>query len=105
MAVKFNWHPQSFLRRLDRTLNRKESQAAKIIETNAKSFAPVDTGKLRDSIKAVKALGKLKWSISTNGIPYALAQEFGTRFNSPKAYMRRGLSASINKIRRIFGRK
>lgn len=107
MAVqtKLNWHPQSFLRELDGKLKRKEEQAAKLIETNAKSFAPVDTGALRDSIKAEKAIGKLEWIIKTDGITYALAQEFGTRFNSPKAYMRRGLSASIGRIRRIFRTK
>jgi len=54
---------------------------AREIESGAKQRAPVDTGKLQQSIKSIK-IGKLEFKIyanSTGLAPYAIYLEYGTR--------------------------
>jgi HK97 gp10 family phage protein len=53
---------------------------AKEIEANAKTYAPIDTGKLRQSISSFEK-DKLTWIIranATGNAPYAAYMEFGT---------------------------
>ncbi|MCB0448417.1 MAG: HK97 gp10 family phage protein [Gelidibacter sp.] len=53
---------------------------ARDIEVTAKQLAPIDSGKLRQSIKSFE-VGKLKWKVLANATglaPYAAYQEFGT---------------------------
>lgn len=53
---------------------------ARDIETTAKQLSPVDTGKLRQSIKSLE-VDKLNWKITANATgtaPYAAYMEFGT---------------------------
>lgn len=59
------------------------------IEAEAKRLAPVDTGKLRQSIKASKE-GKLTYRIAANttGLaPYAPFVEYGTRFQRSQPFL------------------
>ena len=53
---------------------------ARDIEANAKIYAPKDTGKLAQSIKALE-ISKLTWKVLANATglaPYAAYMEFGT---------------------------
>lgn len=62
---------------------------AREIEAEAKRLAPVDTGKLRQSIKAIK-LGKLTFKIMSNSTglaPYDVYVEYGTRFQRKQPFM------------------
>lgn len=59
------------------------------IELNAKKNAPVDTGKLQQSIKAIK-IGKLTVNIKANATglaPYAVHVEYGTRFQRKQPFL------------------
>lgn len=62
---------------------------AQDIENNAKSKAPVDTGKLRQSIAAIKVKEK-EYSIKANATgkaPYAGFVEYGTRFMRAQPFL------------------
>ena len=54
------------------------AETALLIESDAKRFAPVDTGRLRSSIHADLAGNGLSATVGTN-VSYALFIEFGTR--------------------------
>lgn len=61
-------------------------KAARDIEGNAKSFAPVDTGNLKNSIIATDT-GPLTAIVGTN-VEYGIHQEYGTVNQSGQAFMR-----------------
>jgi HK97 gp10 family phage protein len=54
------------------------AETALLIESDAKQFAPVDTGRLRSSIHAEIAPNGLSASVEA-GVGYAVFLEFGTR--------------------------
>lgn len=54
------------------------------VEADAKQFAPVDTGALKNSIASV--LGRLQ-NIVMVGVEYAIYQEFGTRRMSAHPFL------------------
>lgn len=59
------------------------------IEFEAKIMAPVDTGKLRQSIKASK-VKDLTWKIRSNSTglaPYDIFVEYGTRFMKSQPFL------------------
>jgi HK97 gp10 family phage protein len=61
-------------------------KAALDIEANAKSFSPVDTGNLKNSISASE-LNALMWIVGTV-VEYGIHQEYGTVNQSGQAFMR-----------------
>lgn len=74
----------SNLKKLGDEANRKVGQVVKAnaedLEATAKSLAPVDLGKLRQSIKSFKD-GELTYKVmanATGNAPYAAFMEFGT---------------------------
>lgn len=62
------------------------AETALLIESDAKQFAPVDTGRLRSSIHADIASNGLSAQVVTN-VSYAAAQEFGTRRHRAQPFM------------------
>lgn len=58
-------------------IRKRVAEALLLIETDAKLFAPVDTGRLRSSIHAEFAPNGLSGSVGTN-VSYGPAIEFGT---------------------------
>lgn len=62
------------------------AETALLIETDAKQFAPVDTGRLRSSIHAEIAPNGLSATVATN-VSYAPAQEFGTRTHRAQPFL------------------
>lgn len=79
----------AFLDQVSRKLKRDLKNKAAILQADAKSFAPVRTGTLRDSI-AVREITDGFW-VGTD-LPYAGYTEFGTRWISPRAWMRRAIA-------------
>lgn len=59
---------------------------ALLIETDAKVFAPVDTGRLRSSIHADIAPNGLSAVVATN-VSYAPIQEFGSRYQKAQPFL------------------
>lgn len=65
------------------------------VETAAKRFAPVDTGRLRASITTVMGEDSdgLVAYVGSN-VQYAIYQEYGTRFQSGTPFLRPALDAA-----------
>lgn len=59
---------------------------ALLIETDAKLFAPVDTGRLRSSIHTEIAPSQLTAQVLTN-VSYAPVQEFGSRYQKAQPFL------------------
>lgn len=91
------------LHRLDNCIKRKVGEAmlfeAEAMRNAARARCPVRTGRLRDSIYA-----KVQdWIIKLGATaPYAVFQEFGTRYIRPKEFLRNAvhlrLQSLINRI-------
>ncbi|GAB2959000.1 hypothetical protein GCM10027048_27740 [Hymenobacter coalescens] len=73
------------------------AQTALQVESDAKGFAPVDTGRLRSSIKADISASGLSATVSTN-VSYAVFQEFGSRYQAAQPF----LGPAFEKNRQAF---
>lgn len=74
-----------------------------LIEQSAKLFAPVDTGRLRDSIQTnIDDTGKTVVGTVGTEVPYAAFQEFGTRFQSGTPFLRPAIDEHRAAIKDIF---
>jgi len=67
----------------------------------AKAFAPVWSGQLKRSIE-MQAVDDT-YLIGTR-CPWGGYQEYGTRHNTPVAYLRRAVAAMLLQFRKIFGK-
>lgn len=74
---------------LDSTVGQILEANAQEIERDAKSKAPVDTGKLQQSIKALKESDKsyVIRANNTGKAPYAGFVEYGTRYMRAQPYL------------------
>ena len=101
--------------KLSRALEEALEEIAEKIRDDAKSFAPVDTGSLRKSIR-VEREGELQFSVVAGGggvinprtgreVDYAGYVEFGTSRMSPQPYMQPALEKNRDEILKIVKRK
>lgn len=74
------------------------------LETDAKIFAPVDTGRLQSSIgsQVIKGSGSEIIGKVGSAVEYASYQEFGTRYQSGKPYLRPSLEKNRDKVVKQF---
>lgn len=76
----------AFEKRLEKDFERILSDTAKRIRDTARGYAPVRTGRLRDSIN-IQQPKKYEYSIGTD-LFYAQFVEFGTRYQRAQPFMR-----------------
>ena len=80
--------------------------SAYIVENNAKRFAPVDTGRLRNEIKnkVTKERGSVEGKIGhfEPMLEYAPFQEWGTSKMAGQPFLRPGWAASRQTVKRVF---
>jgi HK97 gp10 family phage protein len=62
------------------------AKTAELVWTLAQQYVPVRTGRLRSSL-SVLTLGSLQFKVGSN-VEYAGYVEYGTRFMSPRPYLR-----------------
>lgn len=91
---------------LQKEIDNAVTESAEVMAGNIKAITPVDTGRLRNSITASSHLldGRLptgEGEVGTN-VEYAPYVEYGTRFQKPQPYMRRGAENSVPAVNRIF---
>lgn len=84
----------------DNEIERAVQEACYIVEADAKHYAPVDTGRLRASIRTeVERISKyvVEGKIGTN-VEYSRYVELGTSRQSPQPYLRPALRNNFSKI-------
>lgn len=84
----------------DESIARALEQCGALWETTAKSLAPVDTGRLRNSIEH-KAEGKNTEVVQTN-VEYAIYQEMGTRYQSGTPFLKPSGEQLVGEFKRII---
>lgn len=67
-------------------VSRIVATTAKRVEAQAQALAPVDTGRLRDSIHTDIDTGGLGATVGT-AVNYAVYQEFGTRYMDAQPFL------------------
>jgi len=114
MSVEMEMHIEGLpelqekLNQLDEGMKRNVQDAmqfeAEVMKNTARAGCPVRTGRLRDSIFA-----KVEDWIATLGAmaPYAVYQEFGTRYIRPRRFLSNavelGMQGLINRINQAIG--
>lgn len=104
--VFFRSRTKEFMAFLQKEIDNAVTESAEVMAGNIKAITPVDTGRLRNSITASSHLldGRLptgEGEVGTN-VEYAPYVEYGTRFQKPQPYMRRGAENSVPAVNRIF---
>ena len=78
-------------------------EACDMIEGLAKGYAPVDTGRLRDSIATtIDDTGKTVVGTVGTDVDYAVYQEFGTIYQRGTPFMRPALDEARPAIKELF---
>ena len=75
-----------------------------VLESDAKIEAPVDTGRLRSSIgsQVVRGLGSEIVGKVGSAVEYASYQEFGTRYQPGKAFLRPSLEKNLDRVIKLL---
>lgn len=81
-------------------------EASLLVEGQAASLAPVDTGLLKKSIthRIIDRKGQPVGQVGTN-VEYAAFQEFGTSKMAPQPFLKPALDKSRSSIREIIARR
>ena len=110
MSVEFNVtvEDEDFRRKMEKLpdslqkyLQQALQQTAQTIMMRARQLAPVKTGRLMQSIY-VQMVAEYTFRI-TCYVPYALFQEFGTRYIAPRYFLTRALQESRSEFLSIIG--
>jgi len=80
-------------------LQRELARAAYMVEGESKKKTPVDTGRLRSSIRT--HIGALEVYVAPN-TNYAIYVHEGTQFMNKRPFMKWGAEAALPKIQRSF---
>lgn len=96
-----NWAPAQITAEIEKTAMDRLEKAGEIVAERARGLVPVNTGKLRDSIRVVRLKGDPKQNIRVyagnrekNGAFYAHMVEYGTVKMPAKPFLRPALNAS-----------
>ena len=75
-----------------------------LLESDAKELAPVDQGILQSSIgsQIVRGTGSEIIGKTGSAVEYASYQEYGTRYQSGKPYLRPSLEKNADRVVKIF---
>lgn len=100
-GFQFQWFGDRIKASVNRVVEDRLYRIGERVVARARQLAPVRTGRLRSSIDFVVAgEGPERRTLSIQAlVPYAIYQEFGTRFMAPHPYIR----PALNEIGRIWG--
>ncbi len=90
---------ERYIKQLDVANNKALTEAGMIVESDAKQLAPVDTGRLRNSI--IHQVDGSTAYVGTN-VEYAEAIEKGHSKQAPQGYLQPALDKNKNRIHKIF---
>lgn len=98
MDVKFTSHKDEVISEAKSSIEKALERIGLRAERNAKSYCPVDTGRLRNSIS--HATDDTRAVIGTN-VEYAPYVELGTSKRSPHAYLKPAVALHVDEYKRI----
>jgi HK97 gp10 family phage protein len=110
LSVEFNVtvEDEDFRRKLDKLpdsvrkyVQQALNQTAQTVMMRARQLAPVKTGRLMQSIY-VEMVAEYMFKVACY-VPYALFQEFGTRYIAPRYFLTRALQESRSEFLSIMG--
>lgn len=108
LSAKATFRPRSDLGRFVETnvtpgVVASVQASCDLIEGLAKGYAPVDTGRLRDSIHStVDESGKTVVGTVSTDVDYAVYQEFGTYKMAAQPFMRPAIDEAKGSIKELF---
>lgn len=92
------------IKRLIKEMKKSLNAASDVYEDGIKKLAPVDSGKLRDSITTDKSdIDNLKVRVGTE-VKYAKFVEFGTSKRSPSPFFRPAIKSNKGRAKRAIDR-
>ena len=100
------WYGPKLVKEVEQKLFGNMEKACLVVELDAKRMAPVDTGRLQQSItheverKPKEVIGR----VGTN-VEYAVYVEYGTSVMSAQPYLRPALEKNRSRIGKILGGK
>ena len=100
IEVKVTSHIDDVLPPRDNAIDRALEKIGLVAERYAKEYAPVDTGRLRNSISHEVASDEGAVYIGTN-VEYAPYQEFGTRYQSGTPFLRPAVENHLDEYKAI----
>ena len=100
MTVTFNDYSQESKNEIKKRITRACTAVGLFVEGESKKLSPVDTGNLRGSIEHDIDAEQAIVRIGTN-VEYAVFQEFGTRYQKGKAFLRPAAENNTEKIKNI----
>ena len=98
--MKMDWRGDKVIRAAEQAKKKALTEAALIVEGQAVSLAPVDTGNLKNSITHQVKEDEARIGTNTDYGPYL---EFGTRKMPAQPYLRPAFDKSKNNIEKILG--
>ncbi len=99
-SVKFTSHATERLQEINQQIEKGMTKACVLVERDAKKNAPIDTGRLRNSIthRLETETGQIIGIVGTN-VEYASFQEFGTSKMAAQPFLFPALEANRDKIK------
>ena len=97
------WYGKERLAEIDALLMDKMELVTQFVRDEAKRRSPIDTGNLRSSItnEVKKEAGEIVGQVGTN-VDYAIHQEFGTKHQSGKPFLRPAIQENKEQIKKIL---
>ena len=97
--MKMDWRGDKVIRAAEQAKKKALTEAALIVEGQAVSLAPVDTGNLKNSITHQVKGDEARIGTNTDYGPYL---EFGTRKMPAQPYLRPAMDKNKNNIQKIL---
>ena len=102
MPTKVTWKGDKFLRDMEGATEAAMEEAGSLFVAEAQRYCPVDTGKLRDSIRSeVEGLEMFAGS----DLDYSVPVELGTRRAPPQPYLRPAFDSVLPMVVAILEQK
>ena len=102
MPTKVTWKGDEYLRDMEGAVEAAMEEAGSLFVAEAQRYCPVDTGKLRDSIRS--EVSGLEMFGGTD-CEYALDVELGTRRMPPQQFLRPAFDSTVPLVVQILEQK
>jgi HK97 gp10 family phage protein len=103
-----NWHPENITAEIEKKAMDRLEMAGELVAARARGLVPVDSGKLKDSIRVTRLKGDPKQNIrvyagnrNKGGAFYAHMVEYGTVKMKARPFLRPAIESTKGMVRGI----